>query len=512
MKKIIFVLIGIMLVCSSFLIANQKEKKSEKKGNNIEISENQRPNIVFFFADDLGFGDVRCNNPESKIPTPNIDKLAEQGMRFTDAHSVGSLCAPSRFGLLTGRNPVNWTNYVNIESDSWECLTMPEMLQKQGYYTACIGKWHFGVLFEGKDGRWGGPNPVGKRFPKPADNWILTAETRLGPTDRGFDYFFGTPLQPGGKWYANMEGNQLLGNPKLSPDLPATDDFDVQKWMRIILNKTVNKIHELSKKEQPFFLYFPINSPHKPIVPEDSFIGKTGIGKYGDYCNQVDWCFGEVAKAIDEAGIAKNTIFIFTSDNGSYYYPHSVNSNKQDEKELKKNKHKANGEFKAGKGQPEEGGHRIPYIVRWPGHIEPGIVNETAISLGDHFATFAAITDYQLASDDAIDSWNILPLWKGTSSDIDYSNRTIFHFNNNPRVDAVRHGKWKLIPECFYKEKKSKKDGKKKLTKIAGQLYDLSTDPGEQVNLWDKHPEVVKELSSMLENYHERRFDAPHVK
>lgn len=504
MKKILFILVGITLLSSCFLSANQNGKKSE-------IEKSQKPNIIIFFADDLGFGDIQINNPESKIPTPNIDKLAEQGMRFTDAHSVGSLCAPSRYGLLTGRNPVLWNNYTDIEADSWDCLTMPQMLQKQGYYTACIGKWHFGVLFEGKDGRWGAPNPVGKRFPKPADNWLLTAETKLGPSDRGFDYFFGTPLQPGGKWHANMEGNRLLGNPKLSPDLPATEDFDHVKWMRQIMNKTTNKIHELSNKEQPFFLYFPINSPHKPIIPEDEFKGKTGIGNYGDYCNQVDWCFGEVAKAIDEAGIAENTIFIFTSDNGSYYYPGSVNGNNDDKKELKKNNHKANGGFKAGKGQPEEGGHRIPYIVRWPGKIKAGSINENTISLIDHFATFAAISNYELESNEAVNSWNILPLWQGAQMNLEYEKRTIFHYNNNPKVDAVRQGKWKMIPACNYREKRDKKTKKQKVIPVAGQLYDLSKDPGEQVNLWSEHPDVVEKLSTELKEFKARKYNAPHV-
>ncbi len=473
----------------------------------------KKPNIIFFFADDLGYGDIQCNNPESKIKTPNVDLLANQGMRFTDAHSTGSLCAPSRYGLLTGRNPVNWQNYVNIESDAWDCLTMPQMLQKQGYTTACVGKWHFGVLFEGLDGRWGAPTPEGGKFPPPVDNWKLTSETRLGPIDRGFDYFFGTPLQPGEGWYANMEGTRLLGNPKLSPELPATDDFDIQKWMSVILVKAQEKIHELSEKEKPFFLYFPINSPHKPVVPDTNFIGKSGIGKYGDYCVQVDWCFGEVMKTIEDAGISDNTILIFASDNGSFYYSGAVHNNRADEEELIRNKHRANGVFKKGKGQPEEGGHRIPYIVRWPGFIEPGTINKTTISLGDHFATFAAVTNYELTQDDAIDSWNILPLWTNSKSEINYGNRTFFYFNNNPKVNAVRQGKWKMIPECYYKERrKNRKEDSNKSSGnpresifIPGQLYDLDADPGEQVNLWEEHPEVVKELTAKLDEYHKQK-------
>ncbi|MCB1121241.1 MAG: arylsulfatase [Verrucomicrobiae bacterium] len=470
------------------------------------------PNIVFVFADDMGWGDAHVNQPAAQVQTPNIDKLAREGMRFTDAHCVGSLCAPSRFGLLTGRNPVIWKDYVDIESEAWNCMTMPQMLQRQGYYTACIGKWHFGVLFEGKDGRWGAPNSVSGRFPKPPENWLLTSETRLGPTDRGFNFFFGTPLQPGGGWFANMEGNKLLGNPKLNPDLPATEDFKIQEWMGVILGKSIEKIHELSKSDQPFFLYFPLNSPHKPIVPDEPFIGRSGIGKYGDYCQQVDWCLGEIMECIDAAEIRDNTILIFTSDNGSYYYLNSVNSSRDDNEELLKNHYLANGPFKKGKGQPEEGGHRIPYIVRWPEHIEAGAVNDMTISLGDHFATFAALTGYQLGQKEAIDSWNILPFWTGDKPDKNYQERTFFHYNNNPDVDAVRKGEWKMIPECYVKIRNRGKDNREpELVLVPGQLYDLKKDPGEQNNLWDQHPEVVSALSLELEQYRQRKSSAPHL-
>jgi len=523
MRRIIGIL-AVSLLVFGFTVKNTNNTdKAIKKEAKATASKKgaEQPNIIFVFADDMGYGDIKCNNPKSKLNTPNVDRLASQGARFTDVHSVGSLCAPSRFGLLTGRNPSIWEDYVDIESEAWNCLTMPQMFKKQGYNTVCVGKWHFGVLFEGKDGRWGAPHPVGKKFPAPADNWILTNDTRLGPNDRGFDYFFGTPLQPGGQWYANMENTKLLGNPKLSPKLPATKDFVIEKWMGVILNKTQEKINEYSKKDDPFFLYFPLNSPHKPIVPDEPFKGKSAIGQYGDYCEQVDWCLGEVMKTIDEAGISDNTIVIFTSDNGSYYYPGSVNSNQEDEEELKKNKHLANGGYKAGKGQPEEGGHRVPYIIRWPGQVEPGSVNNTTISLGDHFATFAALTGYELKQEDAIDSWNVLSILKGEKPQKGYEERALFHFNINPDVNAVRVGKWKMIPECYVKAKKPSKGKKGKLspqekkklkTLIPGQLYDLSTDPGEQVNVWDKNPEVVKELNARLEEYLDKKHNASHIK
>jgi len=510
------------LIFTLALFSSRAKKTTNQEQNSLSNDAGKKkemPNIIFFLADDMGWGDIYCNNPNSKIKTPNINQLALEGMRFTDAHCVGSLSAPSRFGLLTGRNPVNWTNYTNIQSEAWNCLTLPQMLQAQGYYTACVGKWHFGVLFEGKDGRWGAPSPINGKFPQPADNWILKSETRLGPNERGFDYFFGSPLQPGERWYVNMENRKILGNPKLDPETPSTDDFDIQKWMGVILNKSKEIICRLSKGDQPFFLYFPLNSPHKPIVPDEPFIGKSGIGKYGDYCEQVDWCLGELMQSIDEAGIRDNTILIFTSDNGSYYYPESVNASEADKNELAKNQHLANGHFKKGKGQPEEGGHRIPYIVRWPHHIEPASVNENIISLGDHFATFATITNYQLNPEDAIDSWDILSLWLGKQPDEKYLNRVFFHYNNNPQVNAVRKGKWKLIPEAYRKLKKSElNDATNKNTShpkeilIPGQLYDLNNDPGENYNLWAQYPEIVKELTAELSNYMHKKTNASHIK
>lgn len=471
----------------------------------------KKPNIVFFFADDLGYGDIGVNNPESKIPTPNIDQLASQGMRFTDAHCVGALCAPSRFGLLTGRDAASWKDFNNIEGEAWNCKTMPQMLKEQGYYTSIVGKWHYGVLFEGEDGRWGQVSPISGRFPKPIENWKLDAPTKLGPLDRGFDYFFGTPVQPGNKWYANMEGRTLIGNVKLKEDKPESDVFVHQDWLKQITGKAKEQIEIGASKEEPFFLYFPINSPHKPIIPDEEFRGVTGIGKYGDFVHQVDWCVGEIVKAVDEAGIADHTIFIFASDNGSFYYPGSRNSNREDEDELKINKHKANGIFKAGKGTPEEGGHRIPYIVRWPGHIKAGFVSNQLVSLADHFATFAAITGYYLKETEALDSWDILPIWKGQVTNEEELDRTLFHLNGNPEVVAVRHGKWKLIPECYYKSR-GRENEELERTRIPAQLYDLSTDPGEKENVHDLHPDVVKGLTDRLNVYQKTKHNAPHIK
>jgi arylsulfatase A-like enzyme len=454
-----------------------------------------KPNIVFILADDMGWGDIEPNNPDSLVPTPHLNKLASQGMRFTDAHASGSTCAPSRYGILTGRNPMLWPRYqYRFDDQEWDCLTLPQMLKDAGYSTHCIGKWHFGVEFKGRDGSWGRPSRKGK-WPGGQDNWDLTAETRYGPVDRGFDYFFGTPYQPGGGWLSNMEGNRLTdSNPEFSErGLPVSADFDIQKWLGLITGKTVDRITELSKTRNPFFLYFPINSPHSPIVPDEPFIGKTKAGAYGDYCHQVDWSVGQVMDAIHRAGIAENTILIFTSDNGSY----------MGVKETSLNTHKANAHFRGVKKDLWEGGQRVPYLVSWPGKINPGTVCEDTFSLMDHMRTLATILKIKLDKEDAPDSVDMAMAWAGKP----VKKRTLFHYGT--RVSGVRSGKWKLI-EGWQEDSPSMKgrtlSDKELAERPEGQLYDLDQDEGEQNNLWDTYPEVVKNLRDELADYRKRTY------
>ena len=452
----------------------------------------QFPNIVFYFADDLGWGDNQVNNPQSHIPTPNLNKLAAEGINFTDAHSSGSTCAPSRYGLLTGRNPIAYPNYqYKLTSNAWDCLTLPEMLRKKGYTTHMIGKWHFSVHFKSakKEGyeffpRKANPKAVVGKFD-------LASESKYGPLDRGFDTFFGTPLQPGGGWRCNMEGRKLIGKPHINEKgQPEVEDFDIVKWLDLLTTKSVEKIKQCAGQKKPFFLYIPINSPHKPIVPDEPYRGKTVIGDYGDYCYQVDASLGKVMAALDEAGVADNTILIFSSDNGSFApaEPKLQSVTKGDNKKP----HAANGPWRGAKKDLWEGGHRVPYVVRWPKRVKPGTSSNHVVSLMDHMATFAAIADYKLASIDATDSYNILPLWLGKEASLELRDRVIYHYG--PKSYAVRKGKWKAIFQ----------DGK-------NLLYDLEKDPSESKDLSGERPDVIKEFKSYLDDYKKVKKSAPHT-
>lgn len=467
----------------------------------VPAKKSRLPNIIFYFADDLGWGDNETNNPASKIPTPNLNTLASQGITFTDAHASGSTCAPSRYGLLTGRNPMVYRNFqYKLTSAAWDCLTLPAMLRKKGYTTHAIGKWHFSVHFKNRKGEF----EFYPRKPKPRSvkgKFDLTADTKYGPLDRGFDTFFGTPFQPGGGWYCNMIGRKLEGKPYINErGQPQTDDFDVVKWLEVLTNKSVEKINEQAKQEKPFFLYIPINSPHNPIVPDDPFKGKTVIGDYGDYCYQVDCSLGKVMNAVKESGIYENTIFIFSSDNGSFA------PNNKDLQSVKKGEdktsHAANGHWRGAKKDLWEGGHRVPYLVRWPKVIPAGAKSSATVSLMDHMATFAAIVDYPLTKKDGTDSHNILPLWKGAEGPPASGKRTLFHYG--PREEAVRQGRWKLIL----------KNGGPKATEGAPgsiQLYDLEKDPSEKTNLSNQYPEIVKKLIDQLNAYRISKASAPHA-
>ena len=459
----------------------------------------EKPNIVFVFADDMGWGDVTCYNAESKIPTPNIDRLAEQGIRFTDAHTAGATCAVSRFGLITGRSPVFWERYMAPNSDAWECKTMPEMLQESGYYTACIGKWHFYGLFSNN----------GQKLQKiPQTLEAAKKPFRFGPVEHGFDYFFGSLMQPSAKWHCHAENDRLVDPIKLGAGRkPIGKSFNHRNWHKEMLARTQAIIKNRAKEPQPFLAYFALNAPHTPLIPDEEFQGRTVLGKYGDYCVEVDWIMGEIMKTIDEAGIADNTIVIFSSDNGSHA-PFTGGFSKD-------LGHSSSGPWRGAKSCGWEGGHRVPYVVRWPGEITPGSVSDMPVSMLDHFCTFAAIVGYEPTADEGLDSRNILPFWKGESSEDFARTRPLpiySLFANNLRI-----GPWKIIPGNltgggFQKPGvpgagyiEPKKDGPQ------GVLYNLETDPGEQDSLWMCEPEVVERMMKALEEFKARKATAPHA-
>ena len=332
-----------------------------------------RPNIVYILADDLGYGDVHCLNPErGKIPTPNLDRLAGQGMRFTDAHSGSAVCTPTRYGILTGRYA--WRSRLQsgvlggispplIDQGR---LTVPGLLKQQGYQTACIGKWHLGLTFASAGGKT-------KDFTQPIQD---------GPTTRGFDYYFGISASLDMPPFAFIENDRFTETPSVEKKWvrpgAAAPGFEAVDVLPTLTRKAVEYLGGRAREEKPFFLYLALTAPHTPIVPTKDWQGKSGLNAYGDFVMQTDWSVGQVLQALEKNGLAEHTLVIFTSDNGC-----SPAANVQ---ELESKGHYPSYVFRGYKADIWDGGHRIPFLARWPGKIQPGSVSDQLICLTDLMA------------------------------------------------------------------------------------------------------------------------------
>ncbi len=451
-----------------------------------------RPNIVFILADDMGYGDPRCFNPQSKIPTPNIDRLAGQGMRFTDAHAPGAVCVPSRYGLLTGRYPFrnrgvkNPANGALIEAGR---PTIATVLRERGYATGMIGKWHLG--FDGGD-RFDSAGPL-----------------HGGPIDHGFDTFFGQHASLDIPPYFFIDQDRCVEVPTAniaahsSPDwspiqgafwragkiAPSYKHADV---LPTYTRKAVEYLEARGKPgatEKPFFFYVAFTAPHTPWLPMEEFRGKSMGGLYGDFVAQVDDAVGQVLATIDRSGLSANTLVIFTSDNGPVWYP----------EDIKKFGHSAAGNWRGMKGDVWEAGHRMPFIARWPGKIAAGTQSEQTICFTDMMATFASVAGQPLAAGVGEDSYDLLPLLLGQKITQPLREATVIESSQG--VLAIRLENWKLIPHL----------GSGGFTRPAtvkplpggpiGQLYNLADDPGETDNLYDRQPQIVQRLKALLEKY-----------
>jgi arylsulfatase A-like enzyme len=444
------------------------------------------PNIVLILADDMGYGDAGCYNENSKIPTPHLDKLANEGMRFTDAHTPSSVCSPTRYGLLTGRyawrtvmkSAVLWAwDRPLIDKNR---LTLASMLNEHGYHTACIGKWHLGWVWKTADGT---PMPTSLRIGQPNHKLRVklahvvdyTQPLGGGPNGAGFDYYFGDDMinQPPYLWIENNRCLTQPTDPRLksikggSSNGPATPGWDQARVLPRIAERSVQYIHERGKqKDTPFFLYFPLTAPHVPIMPGKKYLGKSTFGRYGDFVHQVDDIVGQIVKALGQNGLTNNTLVIFTSDNGSYAG--------------RRNGHSPNGELRGKKAQIFEGGHRVPFLVRWPGRIKSGSVNNHLVGVTDIMATVAAIVDHKLPNDAAEDSVNLLPTLLDSAKPV---RQDIVHHSAVGGF-AIRDGDWKLIlPKG----------------KTCQQLYNMGNDLAEKKNVFKEHPEVIKRLADKLE-------------
>ncbi len=462
------------------------------------------PNIVFIMADDMGYGDVACLNPESKIPTPNMDRLAKEGIIFTDAHSGSAVCTPTRYGVLTGR--YSWRTRLKsgvlwgysrplIEKKR---KTVASLLKENGYSTACVGKWHLGLGWQIKDGYEysDSSRETGEYvdYSKPIKN---------GPTTLGFDYFFGIPASLDMLPYVYIENDRVVEAPtervaqtegyRFYRGGPIAPGFRHSEVLPTCTQKAVDFInnHAEKKTDEPFFLYFPLSAPHTPILPAKEFKRKTKLGAYGDFVYQCDWTIGQVMEVLERNGLAKNTLFIVTSDNGC--------SPMADFKDLAEKGHNPSYHFRGHKADIFEGGHRIPFIARWPEKVQPGTECDDTICLTDLMATAADIVDTKLPDNAGEDSVSILPDLLGTAKE-PVREATIHHSINGSF--SIRQGKWKLelCPGSGgWSDPKPKEARRLEMPEV--QLYDLSVDIGEKENVYDKHPEVVERLTKLLQKY-----------
>ena len=487
-----------------------------------------KPNVIFIFADDLGYGDLGCYGA-TKLKTPNIDKLAAEGRRFTDAHSSSAVCTPSRYGLLTGEYPFRadngkgiWgpaptTSPLLIDPDT---LTISDLFKSNGYDTAAIGKWHLG-------------------FGKGTNDW--QEPLRPGPQDLGFDYYFGMPVVNSAPPYVYVENDRIVGsdpadplvhlgrNPKekttpITPIPPEAAQRSANRFKGAVEAHKLFNDYEVGTKltekatgwiksrgEKPFFLYFSTTNVHHPFTPAKRFQGTSECGVYGDFVHELDWIVGEIMTSLEAAGVADNTLVIFTSDNGGMF---NLGGRIAAEKG-----HKINGDLLGSKFGVWEGGHRVPFIAWWPGKIKAGSTSDQLLISVDMIATFAALTGQKL--ENPKDSINMLPALTGNP---DTALRTeMFIGPHKPSHLSLRKGKWMYIPAKNDGGFRGSKPGQHAwggpaVTKLVGtpnsdiengklkknaslaQLYDLAGDRNQTINLYLKHPEIVKEMAAALKN------------
>ncbi len=473
---------------------------------------NRRPNIIYILADDMGYGDMGCNNPASKIPTPALDRLAARGVRFTDAHAASSVCSPSRYSILTGRYcwrtelkaSVLWPWDRPLIEDGR--ATVADLLRAQGYRTACVGKWHLGWEWTTRDGSpsWQGLHPghweADARRAREA-NIDYAGPLRGGPIDRGFDTYFGVdvPNFPPYTWFeqdrlthppTEDKPEEMFGIPgKMMPG------WELKAMIPAFVRRAVEIIE--SAGEDPFFLYLPLTSPHTPICPNDEFIGRSGAGLYGDFVCEVDWVVGQVMDALDRRGLTDETLIVFTSDNGPECIPAAAGGCYEHAREYG---HYSMAHLRGAKRDTWEGGHRVPLLMSLPGVTPAGSVCERLTLLSDLFATCADLLGADLPDGAGEDSLSILPLLRDPSAapvrDV------AIHHSCSGRF-AIRRGPWVFIdapsgddnrePDWFKAERGYTAHD------CPGELFDLRTDIAERTNLYAQHPERVRELSDLLE-------------
>ncbi len=480
----------------------------------------EKPNIVYILADDLGYGDLGCYNAQSKIPTPRLDGLASEGMRFTDAHSPSSVCTPTRYALLTGRYAWRTRLQRNVLGPwdkpliAQDRLTVGKLLQQNGYATACIGKWHLGQNYATTDGK----PPVGGAR-NALSNVDFAQPISDGPVTRGFDHYFGT-IVPNYPPYCFIDDDRTVGIPSLPMDGanfnipgPAVAGWKLEDILPGLTTHAVTWIEEAAKNDRPFFLYFSLTSPHYPVVPSSAFAGSTPVGAYGDFVHQTDWSIGQILDALERAGVSENTLVIFTSDNGPEITG-EVKPGAYDR--VQKYGHRSAGELRGAKRDAWEGGHRVPFIARWPGKITAGTSSNEVICHVDFLATVAALLEKTLPDNTAEDSVSILPVLLGQKLDAPVREATVHHSARGKF--AIRRGDWVFIDapsgddNGTHGEPQWLKD-ERGYTQHAhpGELFNLRDDPTQRENRYDEKPELVLELKSLLQKYQQEGRSTPGV-
>ncbi|MEW6357999.1 MAG: arylsulfatase [Planctomycetota bacterium] len=465
------------------------------------------PNIVLILADDLGYNDLSCQGAV-KVGTPGIDRIAREGVRFTDAHTPAALCCPTRYGVLTGRYP--WRKDQTCWASPGAALliepgrmTIASLLKEAGYTTGCVGKWHLGFGIKEHPVDWNG-------------------ELKPGPLEVGFDYFFGDVSN---RWGVYVENHAIpASNPndpirfenrkRVSGDSAFT--MKHEENARVLHEKATAFIEQ--NRTKPFFLYYAPNNIHVPLTPNPRFVGSSQCGKYGDFIRELDWTVGEVLATLDRLGLTQNTLVIFTSDNGGHYDRDALIAG-----------HRCNAPLNGQKGDVWEGGSRVPFLARWPGRIPAGTQSNRLLCLTDMLATFASLMGRKLPDDAGPDSYNALPLILGQPATADARTNLIMQSSAasiaiKKRIGpddlwAVREENWKLVlgqkagyttraehkkGACGFKElglanSDFTADGKLKPDAPPEQLYDLAADPGETRNLYRERPDIVERLTKLFE-------------
>lgn len=499
-----FFLIGLVAYVSC------KDEKQELK----EIrSNNEKINVVYVLADDLGYGDLSCYNPNGKIPTENLDKLAAEGMKFTDAHTSSSVCTPTRYGILTGR--YNWRSSLKsgVLTGTSKALisskrtTVASLLKNQGYHTAFIGKWHLGWNWGVKEeNSMLGPGWNAEDF----ENIDFTKPITNSPNSLGFTYAYGHSGSLDMAPYVYVENGKVTAQPnRTTVDTskygwwrkgPTGSDFVHEEVTPNFFKKSIEYIHDRRDAEQPFFLYLALPSPHTPILLTKEWQGKSGLNPYGDFVLMVDSYMGQLLQALKDSDLEKNTLVIFTSDNGC--------SPQADYKELAENGHNPSYIYRGHKADIYEGGHRVPFIVKWPRVIKPNLVSAKTICTTDLMATCADILNVDLKYNEGEDSFSMLPLFKKETENVYEREATVHHSINGSF--AIRKGEWKLIfcpGSGGWSNPTPNSEETKKLPKF--QLYNLAKDPQEENNEVANYPEIVQELHKLMKETLENGRSTP---